>query len=60
MDILKGNFKPKKSVTLEAPKEETLEQRFEREAMKRLGGSMAFVRKRQVEWDLDDSDKTKK
>ena len=60
MDVLKGNFKPKKTVAVEAVREETLEQRFEREAMKRLGGSMAFVRKRQVEWDLNDPDKNKK
>ncbi len=55
--ILKGNFKTKKKVEAK-PDEETsdLDQRFEREAMKRLGGSMAFVRKKQIMWgDEDDS-----
>lgn len=51
-DVLKGNFKPKTAVTTEKGIEaETLENRFEREALKRLGGSMAFVKKHQVLWD---------
>lgn len=49
-DLLKGNFVPKKNVVLEE-KAETLEDRFEREAMKRLGGSIAFVSKKKVKWD---------
>lgn len=53
MDVLKGNFKAKKSVEVETDKSESIEDRFEREALKRLGGSMAFVKKRQVEWDMD-------
>lgn len=54
-DLLKGNFKPAKPVA-DAPKpqEDDLESRFEREAMKRLGGSMAFVKKKKVAWSLDD------
>ncbi len=55
MDILKGNFKTKK--TVEAPNDEDaddLETRFERDALKRLGGSIAFVSKKRVEWDLDE------
>lgn len=51
-DVLKGNFKPRNAVTTEKGTEaETLEDRFEREALKRLGGSMAFVKKHQVLWD---------
>jgi hypothetical protein len=49
-EILKGNFKPAKPISIEA-KTETLEERFEREAMKQLGGSMAFVSKKKVKWD---------
>lgn len=56
--ILKGNFKTKKKVEAK-PDEETsdLDQRFEREAMKRLGGSMAFVRKKQIMWGDEDESK---
>jgi hypothetical protein len=43
-DVLKGNFKPQKPV--EAHKEEDLNAQFEREALKRLGGSIAFVSKK--------------
>lgn len=49
--FMKGNFTPKNEVTAsnsEAP--ETLEARFERQALKRLGGSIAFVRKQRVHW----------
>jgi hypothetical protein len=50
--ILRGNFTTKKSVTpdVEAP---TLEQQFEREALKRLGGSIAFVSKKKLLWTGD-------
>ena len=44
-DILKGNFKPKNSVEVDHDKED-LSARFEREALKRLGGSIAFVSKK--------------
>ena len=52
-DILKGNFKPAKPVSVEQSAE-TLEERFEREAMKQLGGSMAFVSKKKIKWDAAD------
>lgn len=60
--ILKGNFPTKKAVVAEAKSEESLETRFEREALKHLGGSIAFVSKKKVSWDLDDDggDKDKK
>jgi hypothetical protein len=54
-NILRGNFKPKKAVRPEKKSaEDELEEKFEREAMKRLGGSIAFVSKKKVKWDLDD------
>jgi hypothetical protein len=51
--VLKGNFETKKAVNVaEVKKEdETVEARFEREALKRLGGSIAFVSKKKVMWD---------
>lgn len=52
-DVLKGNFKTTKPVTLEEKTDETLEERFEREAMKRLGGSIAFVSKKKIVWDVE-------
>jgi hypothetical protein len=52
-DVLKGNFKPAKPVSVEKSAE-TLEERFEREALKRLGGSIAFVSKKKVKWDTND------
>ena len=50
-DILKGNFAPKKKVAIDDSKEDSLEERFEQEALKRLGGSIAFVSKKKVKWD---------
>ena len=42
--------------TLRRPEREPelLEERFERTALKRLGGSIAFVSKKKVMWDLKD------
>ena len=53
-DILKGNFAPKKRVTIPEKKEESLEARFEKEALRRIGGSIAFVSKQKVKWDYKD------
>lgn len=50
-ELLKGNFRPKRSVET-AKAEETLEERFEREARKHLGGSIAYVAKKKVVWDV--------
>lgn len=54
--ILKGNFTPAKAVDAKPQAEESkdLEERFEMEALKRLGGSIAFVKKKKVEWSLDE------
>lgn len=52
-EILKGNFKPKKKVTLDADQvAEAVEERFEREALKNLGGSICYVAKKKVNWDI--------
>ena len=56
-DLLKGNFKTKKEVKPEEPankEEDSLETQFEREALKRLGGSIAFVSKKKVMWSEKD------
>ncbi|MEO0322503.1 MAG: hypothetical protein AAF447_06080 [Myxococcota bacterium] len=47
--ILKGNFETQKTVTVES-EGETLTETFEREAMKRLGGSICFVAKKEIDW----------
>lgn len=50
--VLRGNFETKKKVEVQEEKEAVdLESRFEKEAMKRLGGSIAFVSKKKVKWD---------
>lgn len=49
-EILRGNFKPQKPVEV-AKTEDTIEDRFEREVQKRLGGSIAYVAKKKVLWD---------
>jgi hypothetical protein len=53
-DVLKGNFTTKTKVEVEATREPSLEDRFEMEALKKLGGSMAFVSKKKVMWDTKD------
>ena len=50
-DALKGNFKPARPVEIRQD-EDTLEDRFEREAKKRLGGSIAYVAKKKIVWDV--------
>ena len=54
-EFLKGNFKTKKSLTnIGVEGEGSLEDRFEKEALKKLGGSIAFVSKKKVLWDEND------
>jgi hypothetical protein len=53
MDILKGNFDTKKKVDAERH-EETIVEKFEREALKQLGGSIAFVSRKKFLWTGDD------
>jgi hypothetical protein len=47
--VLKGNFKTGKEVA--NPENKDLEARYEHEAAKRLGGSIAYVAKKRVMWD---------
>ena len=54
MILLKGNYKVKKNIKKrKLSKEEELEKNFEREASKKLGGSMVYVSKKKVNWDLN-------
>ena len=52
-DFLKGNFKAKRSVQQRQDKKGDLNQDFERAALKRLGGSIAFVSKQGFVWEGD-------
>jgi hypothetical protein len=52
--VLKGNFTAKKKVEAEAGAGDEIESEFERKALKRLGGSVAYVAKKKVNWDLKD------
>jgi hypothetical protein len=51
-DVLRGNFKIKNEVVAPEVLPETVEDRFERTALKRLGGSIAFVSKKKVMWEF--------
>lgn len=53
VQVLKGNFTPRQPVNIE-PAEEDLTTQFEREALKRLGGSIAFVSKKKFLFGLDE------
>lgn len=55
-DVLKGNFKTKKDVKPSDAQEQSLEEQFEKEALKKLGGSIAFVSKRKVMWDMGEKE----
>ena len=53
MSLIKGNYKLKKNVKpKKLSKEEELEIKFEKEASKRIGGSMVYVKKKKINWDL--------
>ena len=59
-DLLKGNFKTKKKIKPEKTENnegDNLEAQFEKEALKRLGGSIAFVSKKKVMWSEKDNKK---
>jgi len=51
--ILKGNFKTREDVKVTEKTDQSLEERFESEALKHIGGSMVYVAKRKVVWDTD-------
>ncbi len=50
-NLLKGNFTTRGAVT-DAQEAPSLEDQFEMAALKHLGGSITFVAKRKVVWDL--------
>ena len=52
MSLLKGNYKLKIKLKRKLSQEEELEMKFEKEAQKRLGGSMVYVSKKKINWDL--------
>lgn len=56
-ELMKGNFKVKNKVKDEEQENSTneLEEEFEMEALKRLGGSIAFVSKKKVIWEKKES-----
>ena len=54
MSLLKGNYKLKNLKKKKLSQEEELEMKFEKEASKRLGGSMVYVSKKKINWDLKD------
>ena len=58
-DLLRGNFETRNKVRIENEKEPSLEARYEKEALKKLGGSIAFVSKKKVVWDLGADEKNK-
>lgn len=57
-DVLRGNFKPRQDVSVKA-EEPKLEDRFERQALKRLGGSIAFVSRKRLLWTGEKPDSPK-
>lgn len=51
--VLKGNYNLKNKVNAKKDdNHEKLEDKFEKEAMKHFGGSIAFVKKKKVAWNL--------
>ena len=55
MSLIKGNFKVKKPIKeKKSNKEKQLEKLFEKSAKQRLGGSMVYVSKSKVNWDLEE------
>lgn len=58
-EVMRGNFATKKKVVAPDTSED-LNARFEREALKRLGGSIAFVSKKKFLFGLDKGEGTGK
>jgi len=51
-NLLKGNFEPKKNIQKKITKE-SLEDKFEREALANLGGSIGYVSRKSFVWNGD-------
>ena len=56
-EVLKGNFTPRRRVVVDEDSEDLTTQ-FEREALKRLGGSIAFVSKKNFLYGVTKDDGT--
>lgn len=54
--LLRGNFEPKSSPSA-SQEEASLEEKFEQEALSRLGGSIAYVSRRTFLWNGEQGDK---
>lgn len=55
-NFIKGNFKTANEVHDTQTADDSLEKRFEKEALKKLGGSIAFVAKKDVHWGDDEDE----
>ena len=55
--LLRGNFSTKKEVEGESKGHDVTEE-FEKEALRRLGGSIAYVSKKKFVWSGEDSEAT--
>ncbi|BDX07756.1 hypothetical protein [Planctobacterium marinum] len=54
-DLLKGNFKTKKTVSLPKQAEsDSKADEFKKEALNSIGGSMVFVERTPLEWNGDE------
>ena len=51
--ILRGNFEPKRAPDVDVATNDDLTSRFEAEALRRLGGSIAFVSKKKFTLGLE-------
>jgi|TARA_B110000285_G_C14499762_1_gene327618 hypothetical protein len=53
MNLLKGSYKTKNQVKKKViTADEELENKFEKNALKRIGGSMVYVNKKKINWSL--------
>lgn len=50
-NVLRGSYQLDNPVVVEQNNNVALDQQFEKEALSRLGGSIAFVAKQKVMWD---------
>lgn len=61
MSLLKGNYKLKKKIASQKiSEEEEIEKRLAQEALKRIGGSMVYVSKQDINWDLKPQENKKR
>ena len=56
-DMLKGNFTTKRKVEKQQSRSEEINEEFEKTALKRLGGSIAFVSRKGFMWNGEEGEK---